>query len=76
VGRCADRADGVGTAILSARKARGGPPPDRPRGARRLLDVRSLGEVLKDLGPAGFVPCAKSRKPTPGKEEHPDRPAC
>jgi len=27
----------------------------RLRGARRLLDVRSLGEVMKDLGPAGFV---------------------
>jgi hypothetical protein len=76
VGRCADRADGVGTAILSARKARGGPPTDRLRGARRQLDVRSLREVMKALGPAGFVPRAKSSKPTPGKEEHPDRPAC
>jgi DNA-binding LytR/AlgR family response regulator len=34
-------------------------------GARPLLDVRSLGEVMKDLGPAGFVRIHRTRTVNP-----------
>jgi len=36
-------------------EAQGDETDARLRGARRLREVRSLGEVMKDLGPAGFV---------------------
>jgi len=39
----------------------------RLRGARRLLDVRSLGEVMKDLGPAGFVRIHRNHAVNPGR---------
>ena len=39
----------------------------RLRGARRLLDVRSLGEVMKDLGPAGLVRIHRNHAVNPGR---------
>ena len=39
----------------------------RLRGARRLRDVRSLGEVMKDLGPAGFVRIHRNHAVNPGR---------
>jgi DNA-binding LytR/AlgR family response regulator len=36
-------------------EAQGDETDVRLRAARRLRDVRSLGEVLKDIGPFGFV---------------------
>lgn len=39
----------------------------RMRGARRLLDVRSLGEVMKELGPAGFVRIHRNHAVNPGR---------
>ena len=39
----------------------------RLRGARRLLDVRSLGEVMKDLGPAGFVRIHRNHAVNPAR---------
>jgi DNA-binding LytR/AlgR family response regulator len=36
-------------------EAQGDETDVRLRRARRLRDVRSLGEVMKDLGPTGFV---------------------
>jgi two-component system response regulator LytT len=39
----------------------------RLRGARRLRDVRSLGEMMKDLGPAGFVRIHRNHAVNPGR---------
>ena len=39
----------------------------RLRGARRLRDVRSLGEVMKELGPAGFVRIHRNHAVNPGR---------
>ena len=39
----------------------------RLRGARRLRDVRSLGEVMRDLGPAGFVRIHRNHAVNPGR---------
>jgi DNA-binding LytR/AlgR family response regulator len=39
----------------------------RMRGSRPLLDVRSLGEVLKDFGPAGFVRIHRNHAVNPGR---------
>ncbi len=39
----------------------------RLRGARQLLDVRSLGEVMKELGPAGFVRIHRNHAVNPGR---------
>jgi len=36
-------------------EARGDETDIRLRGARQLRDIRSLGEVMKHLGPVGFV---------------------
>jgi len=36
-------------------EAQGDETDVRLKGARRLRDVRSLGEVLEELGPLGFV---------------------
>lgn len=39
----------------------------RLRGARPLLDVRSLGEVMKDFGRAGFVRIHRNHAVNPGR---------
>jgi DNA-binding LytR/AlgR family response regulator len=39
----------------------------RLRGARPLLDVRSLGEVMKDFGPAGFVRIHRNHAVNPAR---------
>ena len=39
----------------------------RLRGAGRLRDVRSLGEVMKELGPAGFVRIHRNHAVNPGR---------
>ena len=38
----------------------------RLRAARRLRDVRSIGEVLRDLGPLGFVRIHHNHAVNPG----------
>jgi len=48
-------------------EARGDETDIRLRGASRLLDVRSLGEVMKDLGPAGFVRIHRNHAVNPGR---------
>jgi DNA-binding LytR/AlgR family response regulator len=39
----------------------------RLRGARRLRDVRSLGEVMKDLAPTGFVRIHRNHAVNPAR---------
>ena len=39
----------------------------RLRAARRLRDVRSLGEVMKELGPLGFVRVHRNHAVNPGR---------
>ena len=39
----------------------------RLRSARQLRDIRSLGEVMKDLGPAGFVRIHRNHAVNPGR---------
>jgi two-component system response regulator LytT len=48
-------------------EAQGDETDIRLRDARRLLDVRSLGEVMKDLGPAGFVRIHRNHAVNPGR---------
>ena len=48
-------------------EARGDEADIRLRGARRLLDVRSLGEVMRDFGPAGFVRIHRNHAVNPGR---------
>jgi len=48
-------------------EAQGDETDVRLRGARRLRDVRSLGEVMKDLGPAGFVRIHRNHAVNPAR---------
>jgi two-component system response regulator LytT len=48
-------------------EAQGDETDIRLRSARRLRDVRSLGEVMKDLGPAGFVRIHRNHAVNPGR---------
>ncbi len=48
-------------------EAQGDETDVRLRGARRLCDVRSLGEVLEELGPLGFVRIHRNHVVNPGR---------
>ena len=48
-------------------EAQGDETDIRLRSARGLRDVRSLGEVMKDLGPAGFVRIHRNHAVNPGR---------
>jgi len=48
-------------------EAQGDETDVRLRGARRLRDVRSLGEVLKELAPLGFVRIHRNHAVNPGR---------
>jgi len=48
-------------------EAQGDETDVRLRAARRLRDVRSLGEVMKELGPLGFVRVHRNHAVNPGR---------
>jgi len=48
-------------------EAQGDETDVRLKGARRLRDVRSLGEVLEELGPLGFVRIHRNHAVNPGR---------
>jgi DNA-binding LytR/AlgR family response regulator len=48
-------------------EAQGDETDVRLRGARRLRDVRSIGEVMKDLGPHGFVRIHRNHAVNPAR---------
>ena len=48
-------------------EAQGDETDVRLRSARRLRDVRSLGEVLKQIGPLGFVRIHRNHAVNPGR---------
>lgn len=48
-------------------EAQGDETDVRLKGARRLRDVRSLGEVMDDLGPHGFVRIHRNHAVNPGR---------
>ena len=48
-------------------EAQGDETDVRLRAARRLRDVRSLGEVLEELGPRGFVRVHRNHAVNPGR---------
>ena len=55
-------------------EAQGDETDVRQRGARRLRDVRSLGEIMKDLAPRGLVRIHRNHAVHPGhvREIRPD----
>jgi DNA-binding LytR/AlgR family response regulator len=48
-------------------EAQGDETDVRQRGARRLRDVRSLGEMMNELGPRGFVRIHRNHAVHPGR---------
>jgi DNA-binding LytR/AlgR family response regulator len=48
-------------------EAQGDETDVRQRGARRLRDVRSLGEIMKDLAPRGLVRIHRNHAVHPGR---------
>jgi DNA-binding LytR/AlgR family response regulator len=48
-------------------EAQGDETDVRQRGARRLRDVRSLGEMMKELAPLGFVRIHRNHAVHPGR---------